>query len=405
MPEAQVYSVSGITQVVKTQLEMQFPNIMVTGEISNFRPAASGHYYFAIKDAFSSLSVVMFRSRQSTVSFIPADGDKVIVRGSISVYAARGTYQLIAESMRYAGEGDILALLEKRKRHYASLGYFDESVKKPIPDLPATIGVVTSDTGAAIRDILHVLERRTRGIEVRIFPTLVQGEKAAAMIARRIGQASQMEDLDVLIVTRGGGSMEDLLPFSEPQVIEAIHRCQVPVISAVGHEIDHALSDYAADLRAPTPSAAAEVVSTSYATILARLTGNMKEIALTMNHRVRQARAVMHINSPQMMHERISWRLREYTQRSDELFSTAEHLTRLKLNQKRQELKAGLQELQALSPLNILQRGYAVVTREDGNGRLVDALDVHRGEHLAVKLHRGTLKVITDTIMKEGDAL
>ena len=322
---------------------MQFPNILVTGEISNFRPAASGHYYFAIKDAFSSLSVVMFRSRQRNASFTPADGDKVIVRGSISVYAARGTYQLIAESIRYAGEGDILALLEERKRYYASLGYFDESSKKPIPPFPSTIGVVTSDTGAAIRDILHVLERRSRGLHIIIYPTLVQGEKAGEMIARRIAQAAGTQELDVLIVTRGGGSMEDLLPFSEPQVIEAIYHCPIPVISAVGHEIDHALSDYVADLRAPTPSAAGELVSTSYATILERLNATMREIALTMNHRIRQARSVTNSNSPQMMHERIAWRLREYTQRSDELFSTSEHLIRMKVKHRGQELKARLQ--------------------------------------------------------------
>lgn len=402
MPEPQVYSVSGITQVVKTQLEMQFPNILVTGEISNFRPAASGHYYFAIKDAFSSLSVVMFRSRQRNASFTPADGDKVIVRGSISVYAARGTYQLIAESIRYAGEGDILALLEERKRYYASLGYFDESCKKPIPPFPSTIGVVTSDTGAAIRDILHVLERRSRGLHIIIYPTLVQGEKAGEMIARRIAQAAGTQELDVLIVTRGGGSMEDLLPFSEPQVIEAIYHCPIPVISAVGHEIDHALSDYVADLRAPTPSAAGELVSTSYATILERLNATMREIALTMNHRIRQARSVTNSNSPQMMHERIAWRLREYTQRSDELFSTSEHLIRLKVKHRGQELKARLQELHALSPLGILQRGYAIVTKEEGDGRLVDAHQVQRGDRLQVRLHRGSLSVTTDTIIEEG---
>jgi len=402
MPETQVYSVSGITQVVKAQLEMQFPNILVTGEISNFRPAASGHYYFAIKDAFSSLSVVMFRSRQRNASFTPADGDKVIVRGSISVYAARGTYQLIAESIRYAGEGDILALLEERKRHYASLGYFDEVRKKPIPPFPSTIGVVTSDTGAAIRDILHVLERRSRGLQIIIYPTLVQGEKAGEMIAQRIAQAARTRELDVLIVTRGGGSMEDLLPFSEPQVIEAIYQCQIPVISAVGHEIDHALSDYAADLMAPTPSAAGELVSTSYATILERLNAGMREIALSMNHRIRQARTTTNINSPQMMHERISWRLREYSQRSDELFSTGEHLIRLKVKHTEQELKARLQELHALSPLSILKRGYAIVTKEEEDGRLVDAHRVHPGERLEVRLHRGSLKVTTDTIIEEG---
>ncbi|MBN2859712.1 MAG: exodeoxyribonuclease VII large subunit [Sphaerochaetaceae bacterium] len=402
MPESQIYSVSRITQVVKAQLEMQFPNILVTGEISNFRPAASGHYYFAIKDAFSSLSVVMFRSRQKNASFTPADGDKVIVRGSISVYAARGTYQLIAESIRYAGEGDILALLEERKRYYASLGYFDESCKKPIPPFPSTIGVVTSDTGAAIRDILHVIERRSRGLRIIIYPTLVQGEKAGEMIARRIAQAAGTQELDVLIVTRGGGSMEDLLPFSEPQVIEAIYHCQIPVISAVGHEIDHTLSDYVADLRAPTPSAAGELVSTSYATILDRLNAAMRELALTMNHRIRQARSITNINSPQMMHERIAWRLREYTQRSDDLFSTSEHLIRLNVKRTEQELKARLQELHALSPLSILQRGYAIITKEEGNGRLVDAHQVHRGEHLEVRLHRGSLKVTTDTIIEEG---
>ncbi len=402
MPEAQVYSVSAITNVIKTQLEMQFPRIMVTGEISNFRPAASGHFYFAVMDAHSSLSVVMFRSRQRNVPFRPKDGDKVIITGGISVYQARGTYQLIAESMRYAGEGDILALLEERKRRYAALGYFDEERKKPIPPFPKTIGVVTSETGAAIRDILNVLERRSRGARIIIFPTLVQGEKAGEMIARRIDQAARMADLDVLIVTRGGGSIEDLLPFSEERVIEAVYRCPIPLISAVGHEIDHALCDYVADMRTPTPSAAAEVVSTSYATIIERFDSSRREIALTMNHRIRAARSLMQLNSPDMMQEAIRSRLREYTQKNDELYSSSEQFVSLKIRERKQELRTWSEKLQALSPLSILSRGYAIVTKTGDATPLRSADQAESGEKLSIRLHSGSLDATADSIYKEG---
>ncbi len=402
MPEEQVYSVSAITNVIKTQLEMQFPHIMVSGEISNFRPAASGHLYFAIKDANSSLSVVMFRSRQGRVPFRPKDGDKVIITGGISVYQARGAYQLIAESMRYAGEGDILALLEERKRKYAALGYFDPAIKKELPPFPKTIGVVTSETGAALRDILNVLERRNRGAKVVIFPSLVQGEQAADMIASRIDQASRMEGLDVLLVSRGGGSIEDLLPFSESCVIEAIHRCTLPVISAVGHEIDHALSDYVADLRAPTPSAAAEVVSTSYATILERLSAARREIALTMNYRVHRARSVMQLNSSQMMKERVLSRLREYSQRSDDLYAGYSQVIHQKLRDRKQELKTWNEKLHALSPLSILSRGYAIVTKVGDSVPLTHAGAIRKDERLHVRLHSGSIDVEAKEIMEKG---
>ncbi len=392
MTDTEIFSVSDITRTIKAQLEMQFPRIMVSGEISNFRPAASGHYYFAVKDAGSSLSVVMFRNRQMHLPFAPKDGDKVIITGGISVYQARGTYQLIAEYMRYAGEGDILALLEERKKKYAALGYFDPSIKKEIPPFPKTIGLVTSDTGAAVRDILNVMGRRSRGVRIIIFPTLVQGEKAGDMIAKRIDQASRMEELDVLIVTRGGGSVEDLLPFSDEHVIEAIHRCGIPVISAVGHEIDNALSDYAADMRAPTPSAAAEIVSTSSATILERLLASKREIALSMNHRLRQARSALQFSSALSMEERITSRLREYIQRRDDMETSMQEYMQRKIRERKLELKTWNEKLLALSPLSILSRGYSIVTKEGSDTPLTDTASVSAGDKLNVRLRRGVIR-------------
>ncbi|MBR6234782.1 MAG: exodeoxyribonuclease VII large subunit, partial [Spirochaetales bacterium] len=256
-------SVSELTTLIKTTLETSFYGLTVEGEISGFRPASTGHWYFSLKDQSAVISCCMWRSSIPRVPFRPKDGMRVIVTGSISVFEPRGTYQIICTSMRLAGEGDILAMLEERKRKYDALGYFDPAVKKPIPVRPSRVAVITSPTGAALQDILQITGRRNKGMDIIILPAVVQGADAAPTIAARIREVNEFLLADVMIVGRGGGSIEDLLPFSEECVIEAIHESVIPVISAVGHEIDWAISDYVADLRAPTPSAAAELVCQS----------------------------------------------------------------------------------------------------------------------------------------------
>lgn len=256
-----VLTVSQLTKLIKSHLESRFPAVEVEGEISNFRPSSTGHYYFTLKDKGAMISAVMFKNRLGTLRFIPADGQLVRVRGRISLYELRGSYQIICESMERAGEGEILAMLEERKRHLAAEGLFDAGRKKPLPLFPKRIGVVTSPTGAALKDILRVTRRRNPGLDIVVIPTAVQGEEAGAKIAAQIRAAAGVPGLDLLIIGRGGGSLEDLLPFSDEEVVRAVAECPLPTLSAVGHEIDTALSDYAADGAAPTPSAAAELVS------------------------------------------------------------------------------------------------------------------------------------------------
>jgi exodeoxyribonuclease VII large subunit len=262
--EEKVYKVSELTQLVKLTLETQFSAISVLGEASGVVLASSGHLYFTLKDGAGAMKVVMFRGQlQKSALNRLENGQQIIVQGTLSVYPLRGEMQIIASNMRLQGIGDIFAALEKLKKAYQEQGYFDEQRKKPLPLLPGRIGVVTSPTGAAVRDIVRILRRRFPGIAIVIFPAKVQGEGAAAQIASGIeyfNNADPDEKVDVLIVGRGGGSYEDLWAFNEAPVVEAIYHSRIPVISAVGHEIDFTIADFVADMRAATPSAAAEIV-------------------------------------------------------------------------------------------------------------------------------------------------
>src|SRR5271157_3684894 len=292
-PPERIYTVTEITQLIKGTLEEGFAWVTVEGEISNFRPSSAGHWYFSLKDADALISVVMFRGRLDGVRFAPADGTLVKAAGSVSVYARRGNYQLICESLIKSGEGDLLARLEEMKRRLAAEGLFDLDRKKPLPLYPSRVAVVTSPTGAAVRDILRVLRRRSAGVDVVIVPTPVQGEGAEERIARAIEIADRHRLGEVIIVGRGGGSLEDLMPFSSEIVVRAIASSRTPVISAVGHETDVTLSDLAADVRAPTPSAAAEMVAASRADLLARVHGMQDSMAAAMRQRTERVRLLM----------------------------------------------------------------------------------------------------------------
>lgn len=360
-------TVSELTNLIKATLEEGFYGLQVTGEISNFRPSSTGHWFFTLKDSQCAISAVMFKGSTWKVGFTPAEGDKVTVKGSLDVYGARGTYQLKCDTMQRSGSGDILAMLEERKQHYASLGYFDADKKIPLPKTPRRVGVVTSPTGAALQDILQILQRRAPALDVLVLPATVQGEQAGKTIAMRIAQANALLLCDVLIVGRGGGSLEDLLPFSEPCVIEAIHDSEIPVISAVGHEIDWALSDYVADMRSPTPSAAAELVSQGFLDNAASVLLLRQNIRNAMGHRLELATQKLAGVKSSSLARGLSLQLerREYrlANASDSLV-TAEHYL-LKSQEQRLQLAQG--RLQALSPLAILGRGYTLVTDSKGN--------------------------------------
>ncbi|MBQ3647337.1 MAG: exodeoxyribonuclease VII large subunit, partial [Spirochaetia bacterium] len=287
------YKVSEITKCIKDYLEGEFYSIQIEGEVSGFKPSSSGHFYFTLKDTGAAISAVLFARSAKNAGYLPKDGDLVIVTGYVTVYAKSGNYQIVCSYIEKAGQGDIFAELEKRKQRLASEGLFDEANKKPIPLYPKRIGVVTSPNGAAIRDILRVLKRRNNSIDLIILPAPVQGDEAAPIIASQIRRANMFKMCDVLLVSRGGGAPEDLLPFSDEEVVRAVAASQIPTISAVGHEIDVVLTDFAADLRAPTPSAAAEVVSREADNVLGRILDCSQSIRKEMLDRLDRARLVL----------------------------------------------------------------------------------------------------------------
>lgn len=359
-------SVSELTSLIKTTLEGSFYGLTVEGEISGFRPASTGHWYFSLKDSSAVIGCAMWRSSIPRVGFVPKDGMKVTVTGSISVFEPRGTYQIICTSMRVSGEGDILIMLEERKRKYAALGYFDESLKKPIPGRPGKAAVITSPTGAALQDILQITGRRNNGMDIIILPAVVQGAEAAQTIAARIKEANDFLLADVIIVGRGGGSIEDLLPFSEECVIEAIHQSKIPVISAVGHEIDWALSDYVADMRAPTPSAAAELVCESSMDQLEKLNKLRRSMYDSINGKLNEVKLKLSAFSRTGAKAQLDNRLNSFRMALDSSVSEMEHGMKMLVSLRSSKAELLKQKIKALSPLAVLDRGYSIVTDKDG---------------------------------------
>ena len=286
----QALSVGEITRILKTFIKERFYNLRIIGEISSFKPSQNGHWYFTLKDNEAQLSAVMFRSANALCSFRPENGDLVEVCGSFDVYEARGTYQVIIQSMSRAGRGAILAELQKKKEYYESLGWFESQGKPPLPLFPKNIGIVTATTGAAIQDMLNTTKRYAPSVDITVYPVLVQGESAAELIASAIRQANELFISDVLIVGRGGGSMEDLLPFSSDEVIRAIHESEIPIISAVGHETDTSLSDYVATWRAITPTDGATKACEGYKKIretLGEVSSRLEETMMARYYRNR----------------------------------------------------------------------------------------------------------------------
>ena len=387
-------SVSELTSLIKTTLEGSFYGLTVEGEISGFRPASTGHWYFSLKDQNAVIGCCMWRSTIPRVAFKPRDGMKVIVTGSISVFEPRGSYQIICTSMKVAGEGDILAMLEERKRKYDALGYFDPAKKKPIPRHPGRVAIITSPTGAALQDILQITGRRNMGMDLIILPAVVQGDGAAPTIAGRIREVNEFLLADVMIVGRGGGSIEDLLPFSEECVIEAIHESEIPVISAVGHEIDWALSDFVADLRAPTPSAAAELVcesSLDQINRVAQLRTSMYEAVIGRLNSVRLRIAAF---SPASARAQLDSRLNRVRMRLDSETSDMRHKMDMKVSSMKSRSELLRHKLDALSPLAVLDRGYAIVAAEDGT-TVRSVQQVRTGDTVTVTMKDG--RIITTT--------
>ena len=386
----QIFSVTQITELISQVLQQTFSSITIEGEISNWRPSSAGHIYFTLKDNSSQISAVMFKGSTYHLTFKPKDGDKVRCTGSLSVYGPRGSYQIIVTKMEQAGEGNILQMLEDRKKKMASEGYFDENHKKPLPKYPETIGVVTSPTGAAIRDILNVRNERNKNVNIIVLPAIVQGDGADKTIVKMIEIANFYKLCDVLIVGRGGGSLEDLLPFSEESVIKAVYNSEIPVISAVGHEIDWALCDYSADKRAATPTQAAQFAIPELKEIKKQIESFKEDSYISIKQKVDNTRLMIKAFNPQSMEIRFRNIQQPLLNRfSNEKEALHENLIK-KINDFRQQIKNNVTILENASPQTILNRGYSMVT--DTNGKIItDSASVTAGQDLIISPAKGKI--------------
>lgn len=394
-----VFSVTQLTNYIKDIIEGNFPEVILEAEISNYRPSSSGHVYFVLKDSQAQIQAVMWKSTAMRLKFSPKDGNLVRAKGKLSVYAARGNYQIVIDSMELAGSGNILLMLEERKGRLAEEGIFDEAKKIPLPAFPKTVGVVTSTTGAAIRDILQITRRRNKYVDVIIFPAAVQGEAAAQSIVCQIECANDFKMCDVLIVGRGGGSLEDLLPFSEESVVRAVAASKIPVISAVGHEIDWSLCDFAADRRAPTPSAAAEIAVPILDDVLYFFEQKKSEFESEIRRRVENLKLMIKEFSPETM----ELKFRSIEQPLLQRFDSAKEDLLSNMTERVKSAKTLLEKqiliLENASPAALFERGYSMV--RNSSGKIVRSFEeVSSGEKIEIIPAKGKIFATVDSAQK-----
>ncbi|MFC2543275.1 MAG: exodeoxyribonuclease VII large subunit [Aggregatibacter sp.] len=430
-----IYSVSQLNQSVRLMLENQLGAVWLTGEISNFSQPVSGHWYLSLKDENAQVRCAMFRMKNLRVSFRPTNGMQVLVRANVSLYEPRGDYQLIIESMHLAGEGLLMQQFEALKLKLAAEGLFAQHLKKNLPHFSKAVGIITSKTGAALQDILHILQRRDPSLKIIIYPTAVQGKDAATDIAQMIELANQRQEVDVLIVGRGGGSLEDLWCFNEEMVARAIFHSHLPVISAVGHETDVTIADFVADVRAPTPSAAAELVSRNQTELLQQLQYRRQRLEIALDRlfaekqqKLKHLSLRLHNQHPQaqlriqqqlitqLSHRlqqslRHRWqkkaenltalsirlyknpfplRLQQYEQQLAQLKVRLNSHMNLTLSLQQKQLAHLCGKLDSLSPLKVLARGYSI-TQNQQNLTIRSIKDVNIGEHIKTRLTDGDI--------------
>jgi exodeoxyribonuclease VII large subunit len=448
MSERVVCTVSELAMRIKAQLEDQFPAVWVEGEISNLRTPSSGHAYFTLKDDGAQLRCVLFRGRGRRVAFQPEDGMQVLAFGGLDVYLARGEYQLVVELLEPKGVGALQLAFEQLKRKLAAEGLFEEARKRPLPPFPRTIGIVTSPTGAAIRDMLHVIGRRFADLRILVTPVRVQGEEAPGEIVGALQDLESVEDLDVVIVGRGGGSIEDLWAFNDERVARAIAACRVPVISAVGHETDFTIADFVADLRAPTPSAAAELVVREKLQVARALVTLYENLKQAMADRLERERERVEALGKRRVLTDAARALRDLYRRVDDLTTRltravrgserqATHRLSLARNAlrslnpvariangtvllaqlrgrlasaavhsvkvSRHRFDAAVGRLDSLSPLAVLGRGYSL-TRLLPSGAIVrSAAQTRPGDAVEILLHQGALEARVERLKERDD--
>ena len=441
----QVYSVAELNRDARQVLEDGLPALWVAGEISNLSRPGSGHIYFSLKDAAAQVRCAMFRNANRSLKFGLKDGLQVLVRAKVTIYEPRGSYQLIVEHMEPAGEGLLRRRLEELKTKLATEGLFDSSHKQPLPGLPQQIGIITSPTGAAVRDILHILRRRFATVPVVIYPVQVQGDKAKHEIVDAIKIATTRNECDVLILGRGGGSLEDLWAFNEESVARAIYDCPIPIVSAVGHEVDFTIADLVADLRAPTPSGAAELVVPDARVWADQLSSLEKRVQNTINRLIQQQANSLRQLAARLRRRQPIFVLRQHSQRLDELVqrmsnsagnritmdrlrfrnvldqlraaaptirvkdaernlaeidSRIDHAMRLQMNKIQQKLSVLTAELQAVSPLKTLGRGYAIVEDKLTGDIIRTASSLHRDQEISGRVADGKFDAIVTRIKK-----
>lgn len=390
--EHTVWTVGELTRYIRELFELDYrlKDVEVSGEISNFTRAASGHLYFTLKDGAAQIKCVMWRSQAERLRFRPSEGDAVVARGRISVYEAGGVYQLYADRLQPAGRGDLAAAFERLKSALESEGLFDAERKRPIPRLPRKIGIVTSADAAALRDILTVLQRRNPFVTVLIAPTLVQGELAPSQIVRALSWLDTRDDIDTIILARGGGSIEDLWAFNDERVARAIFAARHPIISGVGHETDFTIADFVADLRAPTPSAAAELAVPDLSDIGAVLVQFQTMLAANAQAAVDSRRAALR-NRVQLLGLLSPRRVIESDrQQIDGLTGRLGRATRRQLDRQRSRLAIARTGLLAVSPQATLARGFAIV--RDAEGRVIRSVNqVRPAAAIAIQLQDGVI--------------
>jgi len=384
-------TVSDLTTELKNILESNFPDLFVQGEISNFTHHSSGHMYFTLKDDRAEIRCAMFKGNNQFLHFKPEGGMQVFVNGRISVFEQRGTYQLIVKQMEPAGYGTLFLALEALKKQLQAEGLFDEDRKMALPQFPSTVGIITSETGAVFQDIHQVLERRASFVELILRPTLVQGDLAADDVVKALDELQKMNDIDVIILGRGGGSIEDLWPFNEEKVARAIYNCNIPVISAVGHETDFTIADYVADIRAATPSVAAEIVSSSKSEIISDLDNLLHRIAQRIEFDLEQRWQ----NYDQIFSRLISQRPAKKIQRwNKDLLSyqmRLENAARHIYSENSSRLTAAIGKLESLNPKSILNRGYSIAYQLPDRQIIRTQDDISSGEEFELQTGSGSI--------------
>ncbi len=446
--ENSVLTVTELTHSIKGILESRFAFLQVKGEVSNLKIQASGHIYFTLKDSGSQISAVLFRGNAARLSRPPKSGDQIVVKGEISVYAPRGNYQIIVREVEYEGVGTLLMKLHELKDRLQKKGWFDPKHKKALPPYPKTIGVVTSPTGAVIQDILNVLKRRSQNFHLILNPVRVQGKGAAEEIARAIEVFNEHQMVDLLIVGRGGGSLEDLWEFNEERVAEAIFHSKIPVISAVGHETDYSIADFVADVRAPTPSAAAEISAKTLTSQLDFLAQSKRQITKHLVQTLKHHRSLIEgikkhplIASPfyllsersqkvddlcdaidQKMRTRLGEKklriqgFRRHLEGQKPLSRILEHRDKLKFlsasmqttwtiyqKQNKERLERLVSHLHSIDPKNLLQKGYCIPFSEKEGSVMMSSHSLAKGERLSILFSDGKVKTIVEEVIPKNE--